>query len=64
MDKDKISEAEKAEIRQTIKAMSDAQKEVALESIPDQMLIRELTYRYEYLQDFYIRITSDVCPSN
>lgn len=54
-----ISEAEKAEIRRTVMAMSEDQKKTALEVIPDVMLMDELKVRYDFLANFYIRITTE-----
>lgn len=54
-----MSEAEKTEIRRTIMAMSDDQKRTALEVIPDVMLMEELKVRYDFLANFYLRITTE-----
>lgn len=54
-----MSEAERTEIRRTIMAMSDEQKKVALEVIPDVMLMAELKERYNFLANFYLKISTE-----
>lgn len=59
MEEIRISEAEKTEIRRSVMAMSDEQKRVALEVIPDVMLMDELKVRYDFLASFYLKITTE-----
>ena len=44
---------------QETKAMTDEQKRVVLSAIPDVMLKEELDKRYNFLAEFYIRITTE-----
>lgn len=55
----KSTEAQKAQVRQAMLAMPEDQKRAALEVIPNEYLIQELTYRYNFLADFYVRITTE-----
>ena len=55
----KSTESQKAQVRQAILAMPEDQKRAALEVIPNEYLIQELTYRYNFLADFYVRITTE-----
>lgn len=57
--KNDSTEAQKAKVRNAILAMPEDQKRAALEVIPNEYLIQELTYRYNFLADFYIRITTE-----
>ena len=54
-----MSELEKIKIREEIMAMTAEQQRTVLEVIPCGMMMDELKARYDYMSDFYTRITTE-----